>query len=354
MSEHYVPILKGRMGEFRALELAPELRDHMTPLVDIPRVPVADRHKPLDHHLDKTVTGIAKGWGVRREILVDLFDIDLAERTTTGDHPVTYVFRELHSRKIDAVPVIGFDRDGAYEDAVRDAAARVGGVVIRLLPDDLASPTTLANSIDSMLASVAIERPRARLILDLRSLRDMDVSHYVAVVLRALRALPHADAYASVVVSGSSVPQSLGEDVAASSMGRIPRKELELWRRIRLTPGLPCRATFGDYGVVHPDNLDIDPKKLTLAADIRYTAQQDMLVVKGKSFKSHPLGYKQYHDLAKLLISLPDYRGHSFSWGDRRVADCARQRCGPGGKTTWVTVATSHHLAVVVEQLAAA
>lgn len=354
MSEHYVPILKGRMGEFRALEVAPELRDHITPLVDIPRVPVADRHKPLDHHLDKTVTGIAKGWGGGRAILVDLFDIDLADRTASGDHPVSYVFRELHRRQIEAVPVIGFDRDGAYEDAVRNATDRAGGLVIRLLADDLASPTSLASNIDSMLASLAMPRQRTRLILDLRSLRDMDVSHYVAIVVRALRALPHADAFAAVVVSGSSVPQSLGEDVPASSMGRIPRKELELWRRIRLTPGLPCRVTFGDYGVVHPDNLDLDPKKLTLAADIRYTSQQDILVVKGTSFKSHPLGYKQYHDLARLLVSLPDYRGHRFSWGDRLVADCARFKCGPGGKATWVTVATSHHLAVVVEQLAAA
>jgi hypothetical protein len=36
--KHYVPILKGKDGEFRALEhLTPKIRRNLTPFIDIPR-----------------------------------------------------------------------------------------------------------------------------------------------------------------------------------------------------------------------------------------------------------------------------------------------------------------------------
>lgn len=352
MSEHYVPILKGKAGEFAALaELPPALRDRITPLVDIPRVPIANRDKPLDAHLDKTLKGIARGWGTGQSIFVDLFDIDLGARATGGVHPVSYVFRKLHEIGFDAIPVIGLDRDRAYEDAVRVAAARVEASVLRLLPEDLEAAGTLLASVDRMLASIKTERAATHLVLDLRSVRDRDVSYYVGIVARAVRALAGAAEYASVILAGSSVPQSLAEDVGADSMGRIPRKELAVWRRLRATPGVGRRLTFGDYGVVHPDNLDLDPRAITLAASIRYTSNDDMVILRGKSFKSHPDGYGQYYDLAKLLVSLPDFRGAKFSWGDQRVAACAARSGKTGSKTTWVTIATSHHLAQVSDQL---
>jgi len=351
-TETYVPILKGKAGEFRALlELLPDVRGRITPLVDIPRVPLTERTKSLDSHLDKVIQGIAKSWDTEHPVFVDLFDLDLNARVTNGEHPVHYTLTQLHSRGVQAVPVVGLERDVAYEHAVRDVVPNVESVVVRLLVEDLEATGSLAPNVVRILKSVKVDVAQTHLIFDLRSLRDSDISQHVAIVLRALRALPMARECASLVVTGSTVPQSLADDVPANSLRRIPRRELDLWRRLRSMPGITRRLSFGDYGVVHPDNLDLDPRKITLVASIRYTTNDALVVVRGKSFKSHPAGYGQYYDLSKVVVALPDFRGSAFSWGDRQLAARAARTCGPGNKTTWVAIDTSHHLAYVDDQL---
>jgi hypothetical protein len=350
--EHYFPILKGKAGEFRALrELTAAVRDHITPLIDVARVPVVDRPKPLELHLNKTINGVAKSWGSGRPIFIDLFDLDLKARLDGGEHPVRYTIGRLQALGVEAIPVVGLDRDKHYEEAVRESCAKVDSVVIRLLAEDLEAAGTLESEVTRLLKAAKVPDDRAQILFDLRSLRDLDITRYSALVIRAIRALPKAREYSSMIVAGSGVPQSLAEAVQADSLGRIPRRELELWRRLRSTPGIARRPSFGDYGVVHPDNLDLNPKAITLAASIRYTSADALVVVRGKAFKSHPDGYGQYHSLSSIIVALPDFRGAGFSWGDRRLAECAAGTWGPGNKTSWVSIATSHHLAHVDEQL---
>ena len=89
---------------------------------------------------------------------------------------------------------------------------------------------------------------------------------------------------------------------------------------------------------------------MVMSANIRYTVQNDWLVLRGKSVQG-PLGYDQYHKLCESLISLAEYSGSDFSWGDKRIELCAKREVGPGNATTWRMVGTSHHIAYVLEQL---
>lgn len=108
---HYVPILKGKQGEFKALKNLPEkIRDNLTPMIDIPPIDEKDKEKKsLDVHLTKKGKELKKAWGLHRPVFVDIFQIDLSERIpTNNEHPLSFLFNSLRQEKINAIPVTGF------------------------------------------------------------------------------------------------------------------------------------------------------------------------------------------------------------------------------------------------------
>lgn len=124
--KHYVPVLKGKEGEFRALEhLTPNARHNLTPFIDIPRRNLDPKTKqpkdPIDVYLEKKAKKIHKGWGTTEQIFVDVFDLELDLRISNGTHFVDFLFSRLRNYGVQAIPVIGLDRsvDKDYVDAVR-------------------------------------------------------------------------------------------------------------------------------------------------------------------------------------------------------------------------------------------
>ena len=353
---HYIPFLKGKQGEFSALrELREASRSSLTPLIDIPRVPVKNRSKPLEDHLEKLADRVAKAWGGGRPLLVDLIDLPLAARTSAGEHYVSHFGDALAKNGVAAIPVTSTDRDDAYQAAIRGSWMKAGCIGLRLLPDDLETPSMLEDDMQEVLDAVGITPEQTHLLMDLRSLSQRDATSCVETCVGAVGALRAIDRFLSFTVAGSSMPQSLGELVKAKSTGKVRRKELDIWRQLRRTKGLARKPCFGDYGAVHPDLLDLDPTKITVAADIRYTVANGMLILRGSSVKHHPKGFRQYHGLAKTLVASSEYSGRSFSWADEaiyRKAHPGRDE-GPGNKTTWVQIATNHHLEFVIKELPA-
>jgi hypothetical protein len=93
---HYVPILKGRAGEYGALQvMTAEVKAALTPLIEIPPVPWDfDDDQPaktIDEHLQKVNRKISQSWGAERPLFVDLLWIPSDERMAGGEHPLTYV-----------------------------------------------------------------------------------------------------------------------------------------------------------------------------------------------------------------------------------------------------------------------
>lgn len=353
-ADRYVPFLKGKQGEFSALrELRAVCSSLLTPLIDVPRVPIKNRTSPLEDHLGKQAERIASAWSSGAQIFVDLTDLPLDARGSAGQHPVTLLSGALSELGVDATPVTGTDRDDAYQEAIRELTKESTQVAIRLLPEDLDTPSTLQEDVDDLLAAVEVEPESVHILMDLRSLKQREDATWVSICVNAIAALPAVDRYASLTVVGSSMPQTLGELVKTSTTGTVRRRELDVWSQLQRVKGLVRRPSFGDYGVVHPDLMDLDPRQITVAADIRYTIPSEMLIVRGSSTRHHPLGFGQYHALAKSLVAMPEYSGRTFSWGDETIYRKAHaiSVAGPGNKTTWVQIATNHHLEFVVKEL---
>jgi hypothetical protein len=154
-----------------------------------------------------------------------------------------------------------------------------------------------------------------------------------------------------IILAATSFPEDLS-DVDAQTISTLPRHEWELWKTLQRRPdSLPRRdIIYGDYAIAHPVTPDIDPRVMRMSANIRYTATDTWLIVKGKNVRQY--GFDQYFDLCKTLVKRLEYMGSEFSWGDRYIADCAEGIVGPGNATTWRKVGNNHHITLLVKELA--
>jgi hypothetical protein len=146
----------------------------------------------------------------------------------------------------------------------------------------------------------------------------------------------------------SSFPRGLS-NVKADSTRRLPRGEFNLWQHVVQSNKLARIPSFGDYGIVNPADEDFAGKTMKPSAKIRYTIEEDWLIIRGKSLRKD---LNQYHDLSEKLINEKEFLGAGFSWGDDYVSECARKIKFSRQLTQWVAVDTNHHLTFVADQIA--
>jgi hypothetical protein len=352
--KHYVPILKGRDGEYGALNrLSPASRDGVTPLIELPPIrwdfvsqcPAGT----IDTHLKKVGQKIERSWGKSRPFFLDFVWIHQAERMSDGRHPVEFVFSELRSRGVAAIPVVRLISDEAHLATCAEAAREDGrGACVRVQREDFVDFENLSEEFQRVLAATGVVSANADLLLDLQALtpeaRQIDATAALALISR----IPNLRRWRTFTLAATSFPQNLiGLPPSDSSV--VIREEWGLWNAV--LRGHPSRLpTFGDYGISHPEPSEVDPRVMRPSASVRYTADGSWIVLKARNLRDY--GYEQFHDVCRDLIAMTEYSGREFSWGDEYIDDCANDRVGTGNLTTWRKVGTSHHIAFVEDQLA--
>ena len=350
----YVPILKGKAGEYGALQRVPHsLRGRFTPLIEIPPVPwnhATDQPaKTVDEHLEGVGEEFNRAWGTREYIFVDLLWIEDRRRLANRAHPLTYVFDDARANGVLAVPVTGLSRDVEYQSACREAVKRDGrGVCIRVQPDDF----TDFDDLDTELAKLSFELmsrpPECDLVVDLKSVPPVIGQSYIDFVIGLLDSIKNAKSWRSLTLCGTAFPVDL-IGLAPQQVSTIPRSEWVLWKRLATNSDLARIPSFGDYAIAHPQPPEVDPRVMRASASIRYTVDEAWLILKGRNLRDH--GFTQFHDVAAALTHESAYCGPTFSWGDEYICSCAKRLVGTGNLTTWRRVGTSHHLAFAMHQL---
>src|SRR5262249_40539813 len=133
----YVPILKGRDGEYGALKtLSPETKSSLMPLLELPPVPWDFEEerpaKTIDNHLKSVTTKIEDSWGLD-PMFIDFLWISDRDRMSNGEHPAEFILRTARHRSLTLIPVIGLTRTDEYLDVISDAIKQdKRGVCIRL------------------------------------------------------------------------------------------------------------------------------------------------------------------------------------------------------------------------------
>ena len=355
-TSHYVPVLKAKAGEFKALqELAAETRAGLTPLMEIVAVPWdyenEEPAKTIDAHLEPLPQKILNAWGNERPLFTDLFMVEDEGPLADGNDVMTSFCESCRQAGILVIPVTGLSRNPDYQAAVANTVATDNrGACIRLTTDDLSAGVFPVQDVEALLSELGVAPERVDMILDLGPVAEHLLGSYRMAVPTFIQAIAAAGAWRSLVLTASAFPVDLSNFVK-DSISVTSRTEWTLWQHLQgLAGGISRMPAFGDYAIAHPDQLEIDPRMIRMSHSIRYAVDTEWIVVKGHAHKKGDP--PQYQALSQQLMSRPRWCGPDFSWGDLFISECASGKSGPGNATTWRAVGTNHHLTFVAQQIA--
>lgn len=348
---HYVPILRCKAGELAALEtLRGPVKAAITPMLELPNIPwdfVAEQpSKTTDDYVRPMADKITRSWASDERFFVDLSALDSAGRMSDGGHPLTYLTSALEANGLNPIPVIGLDQPSAYQEAVR-LAAQKRGVCLRLRTGTM--DYTEAAGIEAFIEALGASPETTDLVVDFEDVKPDGVNGLVFTQAGVLGLLPCLERWRTLTVAASAFPLDL-RDIKPDSSVKIARAEWQAWCRHASNQSLKRIPAFGDYGIAHPDYVEIDPRLVKMSAALRYTLDDTWLVAKGRNVRDY--AFDQVHEICRSIVRLPEFKGAGFSWGDEFIQRCADDQTGPGNATTWRQAGTSHHLTLVTQQVA--
>lgn len=342
----YSPFVKTKRGEARALkELDSTTKRAIVPLFDILKLSRGiTAESDIQKHLEKQVGMIDLAWADQGACYVDLYDVHPGARALNGLHPLTCVSALLDQKRISFFPVAGLGRDVNYLVALR---AVIGngclGLAVRLEVEDLLLPRGLGLKIQTLIDQVGATSLPLHVLIDCRSLVGQDAGRLRRAIQAALPEIRVLSPERIVLCASSMVADM--STFKKNTLNRVKRDDLSLWMSFVQVGS--SDLGFGDYGVIHPDYADLDPRVIKPSAKIRYTAPGEWIVIKGFRWVDDT---SQHHDLSMELANCPEFRS-ADSWGGSYIVSAAAGRPKYGTLETWVTVDQNVHITLTRKQV---
>lgn len=344
----YVPILLAKRGERIALEqINSEWWSAITPWFRI--VPPELRSGGVDDAAPAAEMARVAAAAGDRAIYLDAVGTPRRRRRITP-LPGSYmqeVYESAVASNLAFLPVYPFGRPELGE-LVRNYAGEVGAAVLlpaaaalaygsRRLTDDLRTEVTV----------LGVDPRRLDLMLDIGYIPP-GTNEPDSVIRFALQAIAAAG-WRSVILAGTSVPDSLSGEIPDNSLDSIPRREVPLFASVQAH--LAVRLRFADYGVQNP--LPPAPAAVPkMRANIRYTAGEVMWVSRGRPMDE--LRWDEvpdhYQEIATRICRHPPFAGVDCCWGDEFIEALADGRRHARSQYWMRAVATCHHIRVVAQE----
>jgi hypothetical protein len=190
---------------------------------------------------------------------------------------------------------------------------------------------------------LGVEPPNIDLLIDLRYLGAEPAASRVQMLVRAFQNIPNLDVWRSMILAGSSMPNSFEGVCDRGSHGYLARRESEIWLGMQNSP-VKRIPTFGDYTTVPPQYAEMNTRTIAkhLGPNVKYTLDRRWYVARGQSFQKN--GSAQYFSIARNIASLPDFRGAAASQGDQFIAVRARGGATCGNPEQWVSASVNSHI----------
>ena len=342
--DHYVPVLKCKIGEKRALQLVAEaLRPRITPLLEIVE---RKSDKPLTEHLDTAFKGLAVSVsGYSRCFL------DAREVAPDGPAAAEAAFQRAVDAEITFTPVTGISRQADVGAALSHGGL---GIALRLSRAEF-EQGNLATKLLEFMASHDLAREETDLIVDLGPVDDMIVEGVTAFGAAFLADVPDHPAWRTLTISACGFPPSMGV-VERLSYELVSRVDWRAWRDSlhEHRHAIPRVPSFSDCAIQHPRGVEgFDPRIMQVSASIRYTRPEEWLLIKGEGTRANPAKL-QFPALATQLVYghlRPHFAGPSHCRGCFLIKAAADGAAGMGSAEPWRRVGTAHHITMVVQAL---
>lgn len=340
--DHYVPVLKVKRGEKKALRLIPPiLQSRMTPLLEIVQ---RQPDKTLDAHLDTAFADLAETLRTYSRCFLDTHEI-----AGEGQAGAVEVFQRASGAGIVFTPVTGLSRTS---DVAAALSHRENGLALRISRGEL-EQGELATRISVFLIENGLTTREVDLIIDLGTVEDLIVEGIEALMDEFMAEVPDHSGWNTLTVSACAFPKSMGV-IERNSHALTERSEWLAWKehlynRRQYLARLP---SFSDCAIQYPAGVEgFDPRIMAVSASVRYTLETEWLLIKGQSTKSIRAGI-QFPGLAHELV-YGSFRSHFY--GTQHCKGCELMKAAAdgvpslGSAEVWRQLGTIHHLSVVTQ-----
>jgi hypothetical protein len=372
---HYVPILKWKRAELRALQgLESQDKERMTPLIELVMPKVSSPYKDKAKKIRKTPEEIflevvlkfktqrakeipkeiQNAWG-NAPIFLDFSLLYEAQSTTRlkieSMKEIIWAGATLGLRLI---PVLNLNDEREIKQTACALSKQYGqGFCLRVALSDLDDLDRLNQKLEAFLTSFDVLERNIDLLIDLKNITEESNRYIHCVNLsQQLRSIAK---WRNVIMGAGSFPEDL-TNCKFDEATFIPRLEWKGWLSHARAKQLKRVPTFADYTIRNPifkESSQFYPP----TTSIRYTQEETWMVMKGKKLK-----FQMYLANAKLLAaSREHFYGKTFSAGDRYVSEKADHYeayiknpriKGTGGSEDWIYAGINHHLVLAARQIA--
>jgi len=334
----YVPILKWKGGERIAIRrLSEDVKDLIRPVLLVTK----------NTEPDSYCIEVARNWGINREFYMDFhpdFKGDQTEFLET-------IINDEESEQLSIIPVVSMSSSVDFMSFIENNISKFKyGAALRINNLNDKTIQDWFNEIDQIIS----DSNSVDVILDtgeIGNLPNGTIDMLSDLIKEIIRNLQQQNRFRNIIVVGASFPKSIS--VKQNNISTLNRIEWLLWKKINAE--MPF-ILFGDYGVDDPQDPQYDTRP-TIIPTIRYTRNDYWYIIRGKYDPRAPFDYTQFHELSRMLIQKDNiFCGADFSWGDKRIFECANTKCtfancNHGNLTTWVQINTNHHLTYVALQV---
>ncbi|MFJ5333481.1 hypothetical protein ACIPTZ_00815 [Pectobacterium sp. CHL-2024] len=351
----YFIFLKTKRGDFNTIKTLNSKEMSIVPVFDLTAKVDGNTSPDILKKQEDFFSNITKHWDSKKLFFIDHNDISLTLRHNDGSHPYRFYHKFLSSG-FNLGLVTGIDRDTSYQSEVIDLlrAYKNTRVLIRLHIDDITALRITLSEILDLYSNLVKYTNFVDFIVDNRIIKKDDVLNFSKRIKKFAMEIEENKIDSLLIVASSSFPASIKDYVGTGSTELIPILELKLWELVSNIESNYASLTYGDYGVVSPDFMEIttkDGKGIPIVPKITYTLEREYIVSRGKITSQHHRGYKQYKDMALYFTSIRGFRT-DFSFGEKyieRISDMTTKESG--NPTTWITACMSQHVNFIYDKI---
>ncbi|WP_229303273.1 beta family protein [Leptospira sp. mild_001] len=347
----YVPFLKLKQNEALALkDLNENDSQSILPFFDIPKPEILDELNIIKK-IDQAKKYITKYWGKDKLFYIDNYDIpDQIE--IQNNHNYKFVLDSLD--EFNYIPTVGVNRSPKHLSVTKMCInkKKLSIVALRLIPSDFEDYAIIKDSLNDIIDN--FKNYKIHLILDNRIINDKkSAKQLFKNITQFLNDYKIKENHEKIILTGSSIQANIAEHVETGKYKKILRYEWILYNLI--CHKMNTHFIYRDYGVVSPDytDSDIEPELYQNVATpkIFYAHNRSFHIFRGKAFKTSPRGFKQYFDIAKILVKKFYYRGEHYSIGDKFIFDKSKEKDNPSSQGNWYRMLNNSHITYVCRTL---
>lgn len=348
MSIVYVPVLKLRSSEMKALQfLNINVKEKVMPVIQI----LSD--KLQDRKGDYLTVKLKELIGAFSESNMSFY-ADF-EFVANGEIFLIKEFLKLVTfQNIKFIPVLSFIKSlPVYRNLIREKYLQ-NGVCLKFDEYRIKNLKTedfliyFNEVVSKCKGFFQINESQIDIHLCLEELNGNESKQLTRRLIEILSNIDNGSDFRRIFVSVGSFPKDLSE-ILVDTERILYRHEWEFWKSLQVLRN-KFNLIYSDYGNIHPI-YDPDQNGHIGSCSIKYTIEEDYLILRGTKPNKHPEASGQYRTKSLALVNNKIYDGPGFSWGDFKILQVAQQTESTGNASKWVQYTLNHHISKIYSLL---